>query len=464
MAEQLDDLVKKWEHLQEKISRYEKLSKNKTGKRTTKQNKYEGELAEAVVDLADLEKRIKRENQRLERKKKMEIKKLEAEKKKKELEAKKLEEQNKKVEIKREKVVDTNKKKIVKREKKLQEELKDVYCGARKPRKNKTLGTEGQCRLKGQVRLYGHNKVADRSGGNIDKKLVQKILMDSLKRKTVTRKGGKLAASIISKFIKASHDKDYHDVGDFKIDRDLSHEWVKVYYNPKNNQAVVVHRGSADKADAWTDFKLLFQQKNNNRFKKSEEVQKKAEQKYGAQNVTTIGSSLGGYLAEEFGQNSKEVITVSKPTTPLDVLKGKKKGDKQHDIRTTLDPIAILQNFQKGDKDVVIKSETVNPFENHMGDKVTGHLGDQMVGEGMLKRLKVKELKGLVKLLRKQKRGRARQYPITKTKKCDLCKMVMELKGGSLSESKQTSLWEQLNEMFSDKIAVPLFNYLIKSL
>lgn len=312
---------------------------------------------------------------------------------------------------------------------------------------------------KGEYPLYPRRKQLKETQKN--EKLIDEMFKP--KRKKYQRKGGKLAASMISKFIKASHEE-LHDVGDFKIDRELSHEWVKVYHNPNNNQAVVVHRGSSDGADTWTDFKLLFQQKNNNRFKKSKEVQKKAEQKYGAQNVTTIGSSLGGYLAEEFGQNSKEVITVSKPTTPLDVLKGKKKGDKQHDIRTTLDPIAILQNFQKGDKDIVIPSKTVNPFENHMGDKVTGHLGDQMVGEGILKRLKVNELKELVKLLRKQKIGRARKYPITHKKKCELCKMVVELKGGSLSESKQTSLWEHLNETFSDNIAIPLFNYLIKSL
>ena len=40
--------------------------------------------------------------------------------------------------------------------------------------------------------------------------------------------------------------------------------------------------------------------------------------------------------------------------------------------------------------------------------------------------------------------------------------MVVELKGGSLSQSKQQSLWEQLNVMFSENVAGPLFNYLIK--
>ena len=367
MTEQLDELVKQWKDIQEKIQGYEKLSKQK------KTNTYARKLGKLVDELTDIEMEIKKENQKLERNIKTTVKKLEA------------------------------KNKTVKSEKKTKEELKDIYCGAQKPRKNKKMGTEEQCRIKGQIRLYGHKKVSGKTGG-------------------------KLAAGIIAKFIKASHDKEYHDVGDFKIDRGLSHEWVKVYHNPKNNQAVVVHRGTADTADWWTDAKLLFQQKNNNRFKTSEKVQKAAEKKYGAENVTTIGSSLGGYLAEEFGQNSKEIITVSKPTTPLDVLKRKMKGEKQHDIRTTLDPIAILQNFQKGEKDIVIPSKTLNPFDNHMGDKVSGRLPeDQMVGEGMLKKMKVKELRQLVKDLRRQKRGRARKYPVTKTKKCDLCKMIIEL-------------------------------------
>ena len=88
---------------------------------------------------------------------------------------------------------------------------------------------------------------------------------------------------------------------------------LKVYCNAGNNQAVAVHRGS---------LMQLFFQKNNQRFKISKKVQKEAENKNEAHNGTTVGSSLGGYLAEEFGQNSKEVITISKPATPCDKRKG----------------------------------------------------------------------------------------------------------------------------------------------
>jgi len=314
------------------------------------------------------------------------------------------------------------------------------YCGMKeKAPKGRKLGNEAECKKTKQIRRYGKIVVTNKSGGHINKELIEMMLMESLGRPKMQkrrasgmgRKGGALSAKLLKEFISASHDEDFHDVGDYKIDRSLSKVWVKVYYNKEKNHAVVVHRGSSDVADAWTDFKLLFNQKNNKRFKTAKEVQQKAEDKYGASNVTTIGSSLGGYLAKEMGQKSKEVITISKPTTPLDVITGKKKGPRQYDIKTTRDPIASLQTFQKGQHDIIIPSKTFNPFQEHFGDKVVERLPeDLMIGQGRLKKMKVKQLKELIKIMR---HGKARQYPLTKKKKGDLQKMVRELEGGSVS-------------------------------
>ena len=69
-----------------------------------------------------------------------------------------------------------------------------------------------------------------------------------------------------------------------------------------------------------------------------------------------------------------------------------------------------------------------------------------------------------MKLLRKHKAGGARQYPISGKKKCDLCKMVEQLKGGNLSNNKKNTLWEKLNVMFTNNVAVPLFKYLSNTL
>ena len=101
------------------------------------------------------------------------------------------------------------------------------------------------------------------------------------------------------------------------------------------------------------------------------------------------------------------------------------------------DPIAVLQNFQKGKNDIVIPSKSWNPYKEHIRDLVSGRLlpenqlvGKEMTGQGfveMLSRMRLNELKHLLKLLRGMKRGRARQYPITRKKKKELIEMILEL-------------------------------------
>ena len=169
---------------------------------------------------------------------------------------------------------------------------------------------------------------------------------------------------------------------------------------------------------------------------------------------------------------------MSKPTTPIDVLTGKKKGQDQYDIRTTRDPIAVLQNFQKGKNDIVIPSQSWNPYKEHIGDLVRGRLlpedrliGKEMSGQGFaefLSRMRLNQLKQLLKLLRGMKRGRARQYPITRKKKKELLEMILELsddmKGGKLTTKKKQMLQDSLNLLVPHPMGVPVFHYLTNHL
>ena len=47
-----------------------------------------------------------------------------------------------------------------------------------------------------------------------------------------------------------------------------------------------------------------------------QKIQKQAEQKYGANNITTMGHSLGGRIAEKVGKKSAQIITYNKAATP----------------------------------------------------------------------------------------------------------------------------------------------------
>ena len=135
----MNDLLKKSTVLQGKIRRYEKLSNNKN-QRNTKQKTYEKELLKAIDEYDDLEKKIN-----------MEAKKF--------LKVKEGMEKNKK----------------------LVNDLKNIYCGALKPRKGQKKGTFEECKRKGQIRLYGLNEAP-----------------------TKGKKGGKLAVSVLKKFIEKS--------------------------------------------------------------------------------------------------------------------------------------------------------------------------------------------------------------------------------------------------------------------
>jgi len=196
--------------------------------------------------------------------------------------------------------------------------------------------------------------------------------------------GGKLAAHDMSDLLAASYDKKIHDVGDFKIDRQLSGQRAQVYYNPKTGQAVVVHRGTAGMHDWITDARMLFGDKKSKRFKHGEKVQKEAEQKYGKNIVTTIAHSLGSAIAERVGQDSHEVLTLNKPVTPKDLIKGKKVSDKQYDVRTAYDPVSILRPHQGGKEEQTIESITFNPLAEHKTDTLKRLDEDTLIGRGRM--------------------------------------------------------------------------------
>jgi hypothetical protein len=215
--------------------------------------------------------------------------------------------------------------------------------------------------------------------------------------------GGKLRVKQIKNLLNASYSNLLSDIDDFKIDKSLSNQLIQVYYNENTNQAVVVHRGTANMNDVIVDTKLLFGFKNNSRFNDARNIQKLAEKKYGNNNVSTIGHSLGAAIAEDVGKNSKEIITLNKPITPSDIFFKKKVGFNQYDIRTKKDPISLLKPFQRDVKDITIDSITNNPLIEHSTNTLDRLPQDLLIGGSELRKLKLKELKSYIKSLKKNK-------------------------------------------------------------
>lgn len=153
------------------------------------------------------------------------------------------------------------------------------------------------------------------------------------------------------------------EVNGFFRDDSLSGQRAQVYYNPETKKTIVTHRGTSTPQDVLTDVKLLFGNKSNERFKYGKKIQKQAEEKYGAENVTTAGHSLGGSIAERVGKKSEKIITLNKPVTPFDVAYTKVSG-KQQDVKTSNDPVSVLRRFQRGRRQKVIPGPS-NPIEAH---------------------------------------------------------------------------------------------------
>ena len=66
-------------------------------------------------------------------------------------------------------------------------------------------------------------------------------------------KGGKLKISTLKDLLNASYEpKD--NIGDFKLDKDLSSKTSKVYYNPETKKTVVAHMGTSGLSDWFNNF------------------------------------------------------------------------------------------------------------------------------------------------------------------------------------------------------------------
>ena len=126
--------------------------------------------------------------------------------------------------------------------------------------------------------------------------------------------GSGLYGSVLRDFLSNSYKTNQKQSLDgYKRDESLSGRRAQVYYNPTNNQTIVTHRGTQGLQDWITDFKLAFfpsMYMQSTRFKHAKDIQNQAENKYGKENITTLGHSLGAKLSSDVGGRSKKNYNV----------------------------------------------------------------------------------------------------------------------------------------------------------
>jgi hypothetical protein len=156
--------------------------------------------------------------------------------------------------------------------------------------------------------------------------------------------GGAISASNLRMFIDASYEpfeKKKEDINGYILDKDLTQPTATVYYNPNTNHCIVVHRGTEGTAKDWSN-NLMYAFGSYNmteRFKQGRDVQEKAMNKYGKDNVSTVGHSQGAVLARKLGKDTKEVINVNPAYTNERPLYN------EYDVRSSGDVVSASKSI-----------------------------------------------------------------------------------------------------------------------
>jgi hypothetical protein len=176
----------------------------------------------------------------------------------------------------------------------------------------------------------------------------------------------------------------------------------------------VVHRGSQGLNDYMTDAAYITTGYKGDRFKNSSKVQKQAEEKYGSQNVSTIGHSLGSWLSSDVGKNSKEIINLNKPYALF-----ARKRDNEINIRTKSDPFSFSLPTED-DKNKTINKSYWNPLYNHSVDRLQELNQDGIIGTGLLK----KDLKLIIKNHNKNLKNKIKYGTLSKKELQQIVKTI----------------------------------------
>jgi hypothetical protein len=159
-----------------------------------------------------------------------------------------------------------------------------------------------------------------------------------------------------------------NEVEGFTIDKSISTNESKVFVSNSSGHVVVAHIGTYSISD-WGNNAMYavggdFAYKLTPRYKRAEQVQKLAEKKYGAENITTIGHSQSGLIAQLLGKNVYETITLNKATRPQDLFRFNQSKN-QFDIRSEADVVSLWRNPLQKRNETTIKKKSNNVVLEH---------------------------------------------------------------------------------------------------
>ena len=194
-------------------------------------------------------------------------------------------------------------------------------------------------------------------------------------------KGSGLKANTLKSMIKSTYDRSNVEGWDKVMDTPE----VTGFKHP-SGQVVVALRGTEGTAKDWSNNALYglggeLAYKQTPRYKRAKERVAQLEKQYNPEDITLIGHSQGGLLAEIVPSKARERITLNKATRPQDFLFRRRKKN-QYDIRSRFDPVSFFP-LQKSN--YTIDGVGFNPLKAHSPDILEGEkvYGDGKYGNGL---------------------------------------------------------------------------------
>lgn len=173
-------------------------------------------------------------------------------------------------------------------------------------------------------------------------------------------RGGAIDQKELKQFVDAGYKKkkEVKNIDGYELDNELSTRRDKVYVNKKTGKVVHSISGTDNLMD-WSNNLLipLGLHSKSNRYKNAEETQKKANEKYGKQNVSVVSHSQSGNIANTLDKRNlvgDENITLN----PAIIGKTNAKV-----VKSYFDPVSYFTKTKKSD--VVLKPSSINPLTEH---------------------------------------------------------------------------------------------------
>ncbi len=200
-------------------------------------------------------------------------------------------------------------------------------------------------------------------------------------KKTNKLKGGEIRSDKVKILTQSSYkkNKDIKDLKNHKLDRQLSTNEVKVWFNKNKNEVYVSNRGTQPTAKDWLNnlSYVVGNYNNTQRYKNAKDIQMKVKAKYPNSKITNLGHSQGAIITKKLNKEglTDEIIN----TNPATLYSDRKNKSNEHTIRSKGDLVSIFHSKDKNTKEV--KDKTFNPLTEHKVD-VIDRLPKQMIGSG----------------------------------------------------------------------------------